>query len=689
MDNRMSATLDQNSPNPLLTIDFRVPFDHIAPSHVEPAVAALLAQARAAVEVLAAEAGPRTYANTLEALENATEELETVMTVVGHLESVRSDPELRAAYNKTRPEVSAFFASIPMHEGLWRAIKAFENTSEFGKLEGARRRFAKKTIDDFRRHGAELDPAGKKRLEAITRELAELTNRFAQNLLDETSAWSLLIDDQARLAGLPPSALEQARQSAESKGQAGFRFTLQAPSVIAALTYLDDAALREQIYRAYNRRASEGERDNRPVIDQILALRREEATLLGFRDFADFVLHDRMAKTGDQAQAFVEDLERRTRPAFGREQSALLEFRRSIEGQDAPELSAWDIGYYGEKQRKALFDFDEEILRPYFSATAVLDGLFQTAHRLYGIDIRGADDMPRWHPDVRCFEVFDKAELLGAFYADLFPREEKRGGAWMNAFITGGPDGSSFRPHLGLICANVTPPVGDKPALLTHDEVATLFHEFGHLLHHLLSRVEVRSLGGTNVAWDFVELPSQIMENWCWEREALDLFARHYQTQATIPDELFQKITRARTYREGSAMMRQLGFASIDLAIHRNYQPDRDGPIVDYVNRILGRYSPSPLPDGYAFITSFGHLFSSAVGYAAGYYSYKWAEVLDADAFNRFREAGVFDRKVGDAFRRSVLERGDSEDPMALFVAFMGREPDPEALLLRSGLTPA
>jgi oligopeptidase A len=676
--------------NPLFDIGFEVPFHEIRADHVVPAIESLLTAAKRRIDEIAAPAASRTYENTLAALEDATERLELAVTIVDHLESVCSEPALRDAHNKVQPEVGAFFASIPLHENLWSALKQLSSSIAAGELTSVKRRFLDKTIDDFKRHGADLAPAGKQRLEAISRELTELTNKFAQNLLDSTAEWELIVDDEARLAGLPDSAREQARHSAEKKGRSGYRFTLQAPSVIAVMTYLDDASIREQVYRAYNGRAVEQKRDNRPLIQRILELRREKAALLGYRDFADLTLHDRMAKTGDAAARFVVDLEGKTRAAFEREKRDLAEFRRRIEGPGAPDLAAWDVGYYAEKQRKALFDFDEEELRPYFPADRVLRGLFETAERLYGIRVEEDVRMPRWHADVRCYRITENGTLLGAFYADLYPRDEKRGGAWMNGLITGGPHGDRFKPHLGLICSNITPPVGGKPALLTHDEVSTLFHEFGHLLHHMLSRVEVRSLGGTHVAWDFVELPSQIMENWCWEREALDLFARHYETGETIPAPLFEKMRRARTYREGSAMMRQLSFAALDLRLHREYDAARDGDVIEFANAVLARYAATPLPSGYAFLTSFGHLFASPTGYAAGYYSYKWAEVLDADAFTRFQREGVFNTDTGRAFRDAILARGDSEEPMDLYKRFMGREPSVDPLLARAGLlTPA
>jgi oligopeptidase A len=441
------------------------------------------------------------------------------------------------------------------------------------------------------------------------------------------------------------------------------------------------------MYHAYAVRASQGEHDNRALLSRILELRRARAELLGFRNFADLVLHDRMAHTGERAEEFLKDLKRKTEAQFARENRDLLEFRRSLEGRDAPELQPWDVSYYAEKQRAALYDFDEEELRPYFPLEHVVDGLFQTVHRLYGIRVAPESGVPVWDPQARYYAVQDRdGSFIGGFYADWYPRENKRGGAWMDALITGYPAPNGFKPHLGLICGNLTPPLADRPALLTHYEVTTIFHEFGHLLHHLLSRVEVRGLAGTSVAWDFVELPSQIMENWTWEREPLDLFARHYQTGEPIPEELFEKMLRARNFRSANTQMRQLGFGLVDLALHIDYAPARDGDAVAYARAILQQYSPAPLPPDHAMVAAFTHLFSSPVGYGAGYYSYKWAEVLDADAFTRFRTHGIFSPEVGADFRDTILARGDSEDPAELYRKFMGREPDPNALLERSGL---
>jgi oligopeptidase A len=668
-------------------VEFRIPFDRIRAEHVQPAATQLLSETRSRLAALAAPDGVRTFDSTMRALDDLTEPLDWAMAVVRHLESVATYPDLRAAFNAAQPEVSAFYSGIPLNAGLWNNVKAFAATPEAAALSGERWRFLHKTVDTFRRHGADLDPAGKKRLEEIDVELTQITTKFAENVLDSTNAFELVLTKESDLAGLPPTAVASARESAQRKGLDGWRFTLQAPDYTAVMTYLDDAAVRRQVYEAFAVRATKGERDNRPIIVRILELRREKAALLGFANFADLVLEDRMAHSGERALHFLEDLESKTERRFREENDELFEFRRSVEGADAAPLAPWDVAYYAEKQRAALYDFDEEALRPYFPMERVQAGLFELVHRLYGITVEEEKGVPAWDPEVHFYNVRDEnGVFLGGFYADWYPRENKRGGAWMDGLITGGPAPAAFRPHLGLICGNLTPPVGGKPALLTHREVETIFHEFGHLLHHLLSRVETRSLAGTNVAWDFVELPSQIMENWCWERDALDLFARHYETGAPIPDELFQKMKRARNFRAANGQMRQLGFGFIDLNVHVRYDAARDGDPVQYTRSILQEFSPAPLPADHAMIAAFTHLFASPVGYGAGYYSYKWAEVLEADAFTRFRDGGIFSREIGASFRGEILAKGDSEDPAELYRHFMGRDPDPNALLQRSGL---
>ncbi|MGB5680569.1 MAG: M3 family metallopeptidase, partial [Polyangiales bacterium] len=615
-----------------------------------------------------------------------TEPLERAMTIVGHLESVATTDALRDAYNATVPKVSAFWSELAMNEGLYRSVRAFSETDDAAALGATEKRFVKKTLDDFRRHGADLDPDDKAKLQAIEVELTQLTTEFAQHVLDETNAFELVLNDESKLAGLPESAKQAAAENAKAKGVEGWRFTLQAPSLIPLLTYLDDAGIREQVWRAYNTRATSGERDNRPFIARILELRRAKAELLGYRDFADLVTEDRMAKNGAKAQAFLEDLRDKTQAAFERENAELRAFRRELEGEGAAEMQAWDTAYYAEKQRQAKYDFNEEELRPYFPLERVLDGLFATAQALYEVKIVERDAVT-WDPKVKSYEIRDPdGTTIAAFYVDLFPRENKRGGAWMNSLVSVAYVEDAPLPNLGLFCANVNPPVGGKPALLTHREVETLFHEFGHLLHHCFSRVRVRSLAGTNVAWDFVELPSQIMENWCWERSGLDLFAAHHETGEPIPDALYDKMVRARTYRAANAQMRQLGFATTDLALHRHYDPSRDGDVMEYARANLQHYSPSSLPDDYAMLAGFTHVFGHSVGYAAGYYSYKWAEVLDADAFTRFKKEGITNPAVGLAFRETILSKGNSEDPAKLYQDFMGREPRLEPLLERTGL---
>ena len=673
--------------NPLIGVQFRVPFDRIRAEDVEPAIARLLVDARTNLASLAAEKAPRTFDNTMRELDRLTEPLDYAMAVVRHLESVATYPELRAAFNAAQPQVSAFYTGIPLDGGVWQALKNYADTPESASLSGEHRRYLTKTLDEFRRHGAELDAAGKKQLEAIDVQLTQLTTTFAENVLDSTNAFELILASEEELAGLPPTAVAAARESAARKGKEGWRFTLQAPDYFALMTYLDNAAVRRHVYEAFSVRATENGRDNRPLIVRILELRRQRARLLGFANFADLVLEDRMAHESGRAMAFLEELKAKTEERFRQENVELAEFRRSLEGAAAPALEPWDVAYYAEKQRAALYDFDEEALRPYFPIESVTAGLFELVKRLYGLSVTEETGVPVWDPQVRYYNVHDESgALLGGFYSDWFPRENKRGGAWMEGLITGGPSAGSFRPHLGLICGNLTPATGGKPALLTHREAETIFHEFGHLLHHLLSRVGIRSLAGTNVAWDFVELPSQIMENWCWERASLDLFARHFETGEPIPEPLFQKMKRARTFRAANAQMRQLGFGFVDLLLHTAYLPEHDGDPVAYTRRILQQFSPAPLPGDHAMIAAFTHLFASPVGYGAGYYSYKWAEVLDADAFTRFRASGIFSREVGAEFRDRILSRGDSEDPAELYRGFMGRDPDPRALLERFGL---
>ncbi|MFO0675952.1 MAG: M3 family metallopeptidase [Polyangiaceae bacterium] len=673
------------SHNPLLSMAHEVPFDRIRAEHVLPAVDALIAETQERMAAIVAVKGTRTFENTLRAFDTMTESLDATMAVTSHLESVATSPELRDAYNAAEPKVSEVMSGIYLSDPLYAALRDYANTDEAKALVGPKKRYLDKTLAEFRRAGAGLDASGKKRLSAIDVALSTATLTYSQNVLDATNAFEMLVTEEAQLAGLPESAVLAARESAKAKGKEGWRFTLQPPSYVAVMTHMDDRALRERMYRAWMTRGSVAPHDNRRLLGEILGLRAEKAKLLGYAHFADLVLEDRMAKSGARARAFVASLREKTLPHFARENAELQAFRAKLEGPNAPALEPWDVGYYAEKLRVSLYDFDDEALRPYFALENVLAGLFAIGTKLYGIRIERVESAPTWHPSVRVYRVADESGAwIGSFYVDVFPREEKRDGAWMHGLVTGTRPGEK---HLGVLAANVTPPVGDRPALLTHREVETLFHEFGHLMHHALSRVAIRGMAGTNVAWDFVELPSQIMENWCWERESLDLFARHVDTGAPIPDDVLERMKRARSFRSANAMMRQLGFASVDLALHVDYDPSKDGDVVEYARASIAPFMSVAPPPGYAMICAFSHLFGGAVGYAAGYYSYKWAEVLDADAFSRFKREGVLNADVGKAFRSSILAMGDSDDPLALYRTFMGREATTDALFQRAGLT--
>lgn len=668
--------------NPLLARSFRIPFHEIRAEHVVPAVREALQAAEQELAALIAEPGARTYANTLQRLDALVERLDRVVGPAAHLVTVMDTPALREAYQTVLPEFSAFYARLPLNEGLWRALKAFSETAEARALSGVRRRHLQKTLREFARAGAELPPEQKARVQELQVELSRLHTEFANHTLDATNAFELHLTDEAELAGLPESAQALARASAAAKGLEGWRFTLQLPSYGPFLQYSERRDLRERMYSAYMNRAADGELDNRPLIPRILQVRRELARLLGFANFADFRLEDSMAGTGAAALAFLEDLAERTRPYFAREAAELSAFARDTLGLD--ELQAWDVAFATERLRRERFDFDEEALRPYFPLERVLTGMFEVARRLFGSVVRERPISEVWHPEVAYYEIHDEASgaHLGSFYADWFPRESKRGGAWMDSFVTGGPRAGGWMPHLGLMVGNFTPPEGQTPALLTHREVETTFHEFGHLLHHCLSRVEVAPRAGTNVPRDWVELPSQIMENWAWEREALDLFARHYQSGEPIPEQLFRRMRATRTFLAAIAQMRQLSFGIADLLLHTHYDPERDGDAVAYVQQILGRYTIRPEFAANHFITTFTHVFTG--GYAAGYYSYLWSEMLDADAFTRFQQEGLFSREVGRAYVAAILSRGDSAEPAELFREFMGRDPELTALLARN-----
>ncbi|WP_414664339.1 M3 family metallopeptidase [Horticoccus sp. 23ND18S-11] len=692
--------------NPFLDPSFQIRWSALTPEFIAPGIETALAEAQAAVEAIATrELAGLTFENTFLALEHATEPLTVAWGRVTHLQSVADTPALREAHNAMLPRVSAFLAGIALNAPLWARLKAFAESPVARAVTGIHRRFMEETVKDFRQAGADLPADQRARLEALQSELAQVTQKYSEQVLDSTNAWQLLVPeaDEARLAGLPAHAKAAARRSAEAKGLAGWRFTLHMPSQEPFMTYLEEDALRREMWTAATQVGARDPHDNTGLILRILELRAEKAALLGKPHFADLTLERRMAGSGRRAFDFMHDIQQRAAPAFAQECRELEEFKAQQTGGTVTRLAPWEVIYWAEKLRRARYAFDEEALRPYFPMTGVIAGMFELVSRIFGLRVVeravGAG-VEVWHPEVKYYDLFDHAgRHLGSFFADWYPRESKRGGAWMNYLLTGGPQPDGTRkPHLGLICGNMTPPVPGptgkaadaKPALLTHREVETVFHEFGHLLHHLLGEVEIKSMNGVNVAWDFVELPSQIMENWTWERESLDLFARHHETGASIPDAIFAKLVAAKNFRSAAATMRQVAFAKMDLLLHmrtaefvglKDVEPAVRAAIADC---LIPTEPPTP-----TVVKRFNHIFSDPVGYAAGYYSYKWAEVLDADAFTRFKREGIFSAQVGAEFVANILSRGNSADPAELYRGFMGRDPDLNALLQRCGLAPA
>ncbi len=686
----------------------------LTPKDVPAAVEEAMTNASKQLEAIASlSLDELTFANTFMALESAADDLDRAWGRVGHLDSVCNSDALRDVHNEWLPKVSAFYAQIALNDDLWRVLKSASESAEITSgLTEIEKRLMDETLRDFRRNGADLPPTAKKRFEEIKRTLAEKTQKFSENVLDATNAWDLVIEDESCLSGLPDSAKDAARAAAKEKGHGSddapqWRFTLQAPSVIPVLQYADEESLRREVWEAYSQIGRQAPHENLELISEILALRHEQAELLGEASFADHVLAPRMAKDGKTALGFIEDLHDRIGSQFAQELQELETFKAEETGSSTGPLEPWELGYWGEKLRQKRYDFDEEVLRPYFAIDRVIEGMFDITQETLGIRLQERETVfheePNetssaggpvevWHPEVKFYDVFDQSgEFLGGFYADWHPRESKRGGAWMNYLRTGlppsaAPDGKR-EPHIGLICGNLTPSVEDKPALLTHREVETIFHEFGHLLHHLLGDVAIKSLNGVNVVWDFVELPSQLMENFCWERVSLDRFARHVETGEPIPDDLFERMLAARHFQAAMATMRQLSFGKMDLELHYHYPGFKGKSIDREIDAMLATYqatTKSPRPNN---APAFTHLFASSTGYAAGYYSYKWAEVLDADAFTRFQAAGVISAAVGREYREKILSRGNSRDAGELFRDFMGRDPDLNALLVRSGLS--
>ena len=675
--------------NPLLQPYDLPPFSAIRAEHVKPAIEQILADSRNQVQALLATPPAQwTWSNLIEPLDDMGEKLSRAWSPVSHLNAVMNSPELREAYESCLPLLSQYYTELGQNQALFEAYQQLANSAQFATLDKAQQTIIEHALRDFRLSGIALPPEQQKRYGELQMRLSELQSTFSNQVLDATQAWTKQISDAAQLDGLPDSALEQAKQAAEARELDGWLITLDFPSFYAVMTYATDRALREEVYTAFCTRASDqgpnaGKLDNGPIIDEILTLRQELAELLGFANYAELSLATKMADSTDQVLGFLRDLGQRSKSYAEEDLSALRAFAAE---QGCSDLQPWDLGHYSEKLLQHRYAISQEVLRPYFPVNTVIKGMFGIVQNLYGIELREVEQFERWHADARLFEVTEHGEVIGRFFLDLYARSHKRGGAWMDGCRDRRllPSGELQRPIAYLVC-NFTPPgSGGKPALLTHDEVTTLFHEFGHGLHHLLTRVDYASASGINgVAWDAVELPSQFMENWCWEPEGLALISGHFQTGEPLPQELLDKMLAAKNFQSGMGMLRQVELSLFDFELHVRENPELSAQQV--LDKVRDETSVLRAPAFNRFQNGFSHIFAG--GYAAGYYSYKWAEVLSSDAFSRFEEEGVLNEKTGRAFRDNILARGGSEEPMALFVAFRGREPSIDPLLRHLGLS--
>ncbi|MGB7389311.1 MAG: oligopeptidase A [Pseudomonas neustonica] len=675
--------------NPLLQPYDLPPFSAIRAEHVKPAIEQILADSRNQVQALLATPPAQwTWSNLIEPLDDMGEKLSRAWSPVSHLNAVMNSPELREAYESCLPLLSQYYTELGQNQALFEAYQQLANSAQFATLDKAQQTIIEHALRDFRLSGIALPPEQQKRYGELQMRLSELQSTFSNQVLDATQAWTKEISDAAQLDGLPDSALEQAKQAAEARELDGWLITLDFPSFYAVMTYATDRALREEVYTAFCTRASDqgpnaGKLDNGPIIDEILTLRQELAELLGFANYAELSLATKMADSTDQVLGFLRDLGQRSKSYAEEDLSALRAFAAE---QGCSDLQPWDLGHYSEKLLQHRYAISQEVLRPYFPVNTVIKGMFGIVQKLYGIELREVEQFERWHADARLFEVTEHGEVIGRFFLDLYARSHKRGGAWMDGCRDRRllPTGELQRPIAYLVC-NFTPPgSGGKPALLTHDEVTTLFHEFGHGLHHLLTRVDYASASGINgVAWDAVELPSQFMENWCWEPEGLALISGHFQTGEPLPQELLDKMLAAKNFQSGMGMLRQVELSLFDFELHVRENPELS--VQQVLDKVRDETSVLRAPAFNRFQNGFSHIFAG--GYAAGYYSYKWAEVLSSDAFSRFEEEGVLNEKTGRAFRDNILARGGSEEPMALFVAFRGREPSIDPLLRHLGLS--
>ncbi|NAZ95841.1 oligopeptidase A [Vibrio toranzoniae] len=676
--------------NPLLTFTDLPPFSQIKPEHVKPAVEQVIEACRNKIEqVLEGNTSP-SWDNLVAPIEEVDDRLSRIWSPVSHMNSVVNSDELRDAYESCLPALSEYGTWVGQHKGLFEAYKAIKASEAFSALNQAQQKTITDALRDFELSGIGLPVDEQHRYGEISKRQSELGSQFSNNVLDATMGWSKQITDVAELAGLPESALAAAKAAAESKEKEGYLLTLDIPSYLPVMTYCDNQALRKELYEAYVTRASDrgpnaGKWDNTEIITEQLKLRHEVARMLGFNTYSEKSLSTKMAETPDQVLGFLNDLAVKAKPQGEREVEELRQFAEKEFG--VSELNLWDIAYYSEKQKQNLFEISDEELRPYFPESNVVSGLFEVLNRVFGMSVTEREGVDTWHDSVRFFDIFDATGALrGSFYLDLYAREHKRGGAWMDDCrgrrIT---ESGELQTPVAYLTCNFNKPVGDKPALFTHDEVVTLFHEFGHGIHHMLTQVEAGAVSGINgVPWDAVELPSQFLENWCWEEEALSFISGHFETGEALPKEMLEKMLAAKNFQSAMFILRQLEFGLFDFTLHTEYDPEVGARVLETLADVKSKVSVLPSLDWNRFSHSFGHIFAG--GYSAGYYSYLWAEVLSADAFSAFEEEGIFNTETGNRFLSNILEMGGSEEPMELFKRFRGREPNIDAMLRHAGI---
>ncbi|WP_028283704.1 M3 family metallopeptidase [Olleya marilimosa] len=659
------------------------PFQSIKNEDYKPAILKLIEDTKLEIEAIVNNTETPTFENTIEALEFSGQQLDRVTSIFFNLNSAETNDDLQKIAQDISPILTEFGNDITLNEALFKKVKhVYDNKDRFN-LNTEQSTLLDKKYKSFSRNGANLSEDKKQQLRAIDKQLASLKLKFGENILAETNAFEMLITNEADLSGLPEGAIEAAKQLAESKNKDGWLITLDYPSYIPFMTYADNRALRKKLAIAFGAKGFKNDKlDNQQHVLDIARLRFERANLLGYTTHAHFVLEERMAQTPEKVNSFLQDLLVKAKPAALREFAQLEQFAKELDNID--QLEKWDSAYYSEKLKQKLFNLDDEQLKPYFKLENVIDGAFQVANKLFGLQFKKIDTIDKYHEDVMTYEVLDENnELVSIFYADFFPRAGKRNGAWMTSykpqFIK---DGINQRPHISNVC-NFTKPTKSKPSLLTFNEVTTLFHEFGHGLHGMLANTTYPSLSGTSVFWDFVELPSQVLENWCYEKEALELFAKHYETGEIIPMDLVQKIKESATFQEGMQTLRQLSFGLLDMSWH-GVNPSDITNVKQHENKTFENTNLYPDVKENCMSTAFAHIFQG--GYSSGYYSYKWAEVLDADAFDYFKEKGIFNKDVATKFKDNVLSKGGTDNPMVLYKRFRGQEPKPEALLKRAGL---